>query len=211
MTAQLAGGRSVSPASSALIPASICATESCRLPARSQESKSARVSIPPGCMASRICAWFSADRSQRACEPPAAPCSRVEISLRVARSKRYRIGTELGTCNFGTSSSDTQSNAAMSERMVLACATTTTVRSRSAGSASSNIAGEILSVKHSSTRLWQSARLSVTGAGGGCHHGCCSASGGGFALMLRRHEWIVSLPKRACSSGSLLCKPCTAP
>jgi len=42
------------------------------------------------------------------------------MSERVLRSKRYRMGTEFGTCKFGTSSSGTWSKAAIKERMVFA-------------------------------------------------------------------------------------------
>ena len=92
MTAQFAG-RSTFSASIARIPASISATESARFPVVSQASKRARVSMPPGCTALRTAWWFSGDRSQRACDPPPALCSRVERSERVLRSKRYRMGT----------------------------------------------------------------------------------------------------------------------
>mmetsp|Transcript_7341 Transcript_7341/g.23086 ORF Transcript_7341/g.23086 Transcript_7341/m.23086 type:complete len:200 (-) Transcript_7341:1128-1727(-) len=67
MTAQFAG-RSTSSASIARIPASISATESARFPVVSQDSKRARVSMPPGCTALRTAWWFSGDRSQRACD-----------------------------------------------------------------------------------------------------------------------------------------------
>jgi len=48
--------------------ASISATESARFPVVSQDSKRARVSMPPGCTALRTAWWFSGDRSQRACD-----------------------------------------------------------------------------------------------------------------------------------------------
>mmetsp|Transcript_30977 Transcript_30977/g.92540 ORF Transcript_30977/g.92540 Transcript_30977/m.92540 type:complete len:273 (+) Transcript_30977:135-953(+) len=201
MTAQFAG-RSTSSASIARIPASISATESARFPVVSQDSKRARVSMPPGCTALRTAWWFSGDRSQRACDPPPALCSRVERSERVLRSKRYRMGTEFGTCKFGTLSSGTWSKAAIKERMVFACATTTTVRSRRVGSASSKSVGEMLSRKHSSTRRWQSARLSPVGAGGGRHSGWSASSGGGLPCMLRRQPRIDSSPCAASSPAS---------
>ena len=194
---------------------------------------------------------MSHESSQRACELPAAPCSLVEISARVARSKLYRIGTELGTCSRGTSASATQSNDAISARIVFECATTITVRSAAAAaaaappppppSASSNSAGAIAVSKHSSARVsrrravsglgrphhsavtdfsaskrasaraWQSARLSVSGAGAGRHSGWSSAIGGGVAFIARRHERSVSSPKRAAIAGSFLRSPCSAP
>mmetsp|Transcript_7340 Transcript_7340/g.23078 ORF Transcript_7340/g.23078 Transcript_7340/m.23078 type:complete len:203 (-) Transcript_7340:363-971(-) len=134
--------------------------------------------------------------------PPPALCSRVERSERVLRSKRYRMGTEFGTCKFGTLSSGTWSKAAIKERMVFACATTTTVRSRRVGSASSKSVGEMLSRKHSSTRRWQSARLSPVGAGGGRHSGWSASSGGGLPCMLRRQPRIDSSPCAASSPAS---------
>jgi hypothetical protein len=110
ITAQLADWpRSTLGESIALMPASISPIESTPVRSRSHESMTARVSRPPGRMAFRIDAWFSGERSHRACEPPAALCSLVESIFCDCLSKRYWIGTELGTCRCGISSSPTSS------------------------------------------------------------------------------------------------------
>lgn len=80
-----------------------------RSPLASRASNSARVSSPPGCSACRTARKFSPDTSQRACDPPAEACSLVDTVRRVPPSKRYRMGTELGTCRCGTRSSGTAS------------------------------------------------------------------------------------------------------
>ena len=92
----------------------------------------------------------------------------------------------------------------MSERIVFECATTTTVRSSDSGSASSHIAWAIRSLKQSITRAWQSARLSVSGAGGACQCSWPSPIGGGLPSMLRRHVHTTSSPNRESSVGSHL-------